>query len=135
MNNPLANYSLVYEVTSLPDVLYAFKCIATEPLEFSDFYVPAGLSGKPIEVRVSLYDELTGDLAELSSDMMPASPGVIMHALNLTPLKMIQKLMQKLMYEAQRQNAVIRTMKSQSLHQDLLQQGSTGNQYSMAPQQ
>ena len=129
-NNPLDQYCLVYEVTSLPHVLFASKVNATEPLEFNEFVVPAGLSAQPIEVRISIYDDITGDLVELSSDMMPASPGVIRHALNLTPLKMVQNLIQKLTHEAQRLNAVSQRGKSLSPHQDSKPQDSSGHQYS-----
>lgn len=134
MSNPLENYIIIYEVTCLPTVLFADKVIATEPLEFNDFHIPAGLSGQPIEVRISIYDNITGDIVELNSDMVPASPGVVRHALNLSPLLMIQNLMQKLIREAQRQNALLQKARTQPPHQHSNPQDSNVGQSLKVPQ-
>ena len=91
------NYSLVYNITALPHILYASQTPANQPLTFDadKLYVPGELKGLPVELRISLYDP-EGNLVELSSVMLPASPPTISTCANLTGLKLVNKLVKKL---------------------------------------
>lgn len=93
----IEKYLLVYNITSLPHVLYASVTPANEPLTFDSekLFIPAELKGMPIELRVSLYTP-DGDIEELSSVMLPAAAPTIATSANLTGLKLVNKLINKL---------------------------------------
>ncbi len=93
----LEDYILVYELTALPIVLFSQYTKANEVLTFdsSKLYIPNDLKGLGIELRISLFDE-KGMLIELTSDMLPASNNIIAAVANLTGLKLVKKLIEKL---------------------------------------
>lgn len=107
MQSPLDDYCLIYEVTSLPVILYASREPASAPLTFNDFNIPIDLVARPIEVRISIYEIRTGDLVDLTSEMMPASSPIIQNALNIIPLKMIYALMKKMVAKHKQLQAII----------------------------
>lgn len=95
--HPLDGYTIVYEITALPYIIYAEIAEAKSPLEFKgNVYVPEEIKTIPVECRFSLYKP-DGSLEELSSNMVPASGMTIKAAVNITPLKMIDKLLNKLL--------------------------------------
>ncbi len=97
MINPLEKYIIVYEVTCLPHILYAQTTKASEPIFFKDnFDIPNELSNLPIECRYSIYNN-DGTFIEISSEIMPASGFAIKNSINLTPRKMINKLMESIL--------------------------------------
>lgn len=95
--NILDDYTLIYEITCLPTIIYAQSTKASEPFEFKDnIDIPSYLSTSSIECRFSIYHR-NGDLIELSSEMLPSSGFTIKNTMNITPLKMINKLVEQLL--------------------------------------
>lgn len=93
MINPLSNYYVVYEITALPDILFAELVEASEILDFKGFEIPPYLLGGLIEARISLYSK-EGTLIEMSSKPLPAYPATIAAHCNVTPLRLINNMLQ-----------------------------------------
>jgi len=93
----ISKYTLVYNITALPTILFASMTPADEPLTFdsSKLHVPNDLVGTPIELRVSMYTP-DGVLIELASNMLPANPLMIANSAQLTGLKLVKKLIDNL---------------------------------------
>lgn len=91
--NYLDDYDLIYEITCLPNIIYAEKTKASQPICFShDLYIPKELAAAIVECRFSLYHNKSGRLIELSSNMLPASKAILNEHLNRIPLEMIKRL-------------------------------------------
>lgn len=93
----MKDYILVYNITSLPSVIYASVTPATQPLTFDSdkLFIPQELKGLPIELRISMFDG-EGNLVEMSSVMLPSSAATIATCANLTGLKLVKKVLDKL---------------------------------------
>jgi hypothetical protein len=89
MNINLEDYKISYEVTVLPNVLYAELVNAKTPLVFDSFYIPEELKNFALECRFILYDK-DGGCVEFSNNITLEQQ--IVYTLNLVPLKMIHKL-------------------------------------------
>ncbi len=94
MTTFLSNYYIVYEVTALPDILFAELVEASEVLEFKGFELPSYLVGGLIEVRIAIYSK-KGSLVEMSSKLLPAYPSTIAAYCNVTPLRLINNMLQE----------------------------------------
>lgn len=93
MTNVLSNYYIIYEITALPDILFAELVEATEILEFKGFEIPNHLISSLIEARISLYSK-KGHLIEMSSKFLPGYPSTITAYCNITPLRLISNMLQ-----------------------------------------
>lgn len=87
----LSNYYVCYEVTSLPQVIYAHLHRADNLPTIEDFEVPSGLDNLAIEVRIGLYDN-QGYLIQMSSQLITAYKPTLLKALTVIPNRMIQSL-------------------------------------------
>lgn len=97
--HPLYSYKMAYEITALPYTIFAQLVSAAEPLEFKEsFYIPEEIRMLPVECRFTLFSP-SGEVIELASQMVPASMTTIKAAVNVTPLKMIDKLLRRLLSE------------------------------------
>lgn len=96
----ISNYQLVYNITSLPTILFATLTKAQEPLSFDSklFTIPEELKGLPIEIRISLYDK-EGELVDMISKISPASPSIICQSAELIGLKLVKKLLEDIKKE------------------------------------
>lgn len=92
------NYTLVYSITALPNILFANMTKASEPLTFNrdKFIIPAEIKDIPIELRIYLFNQ-KGILIEMSSNILPPSAGIICQTAELTGLKLVEKLLDNLL--------------------------------------
>jgi hypothetical protein len=90
----LDNYTLVYSITALPNVLFANVTKASQPLSFdrTKFIIPTEIKDIPIELRIYLFNE-EGNLMEMSSNILPPSASIICQTAELTGLKLVNKLL------------------------------------------
>jgi hypothetical protein len=90
----IENYTLVYSITALPNILFANTTRASEPLTFdkTKFIVPNEIKDIPIELRVYLFNE-KGNLVEMTSNILPPSASIICQTAELTGLKLVNKLL------------------------------------------
>lgn len=95
--NKLSQYQLVYTITAVPHVLFANITKASEPLSFNagKFTLPTEIKGIPLESRICLFDP-NGNLIEMTSDILPHSANIICQTAELSGLKLVKKLMDKL---------------------------------------
>lgn len=91
--NILENYTITYQVTVLPTVIFSGMTKASEPLYFKkDLEIPKDIKGYPIECRFALYNE-EGEGIDMVSEMVVANGYILKNTLNIVPLKMIEKLL------------------------------------------
>lgn len=88
----LTQYKLVYEVTSMPHILFAGMTSAKDPYYFDKLEIPAQLKPLPIECRFLLFGP-EGELIEMAHRTEFA--GSITSIINAIPLKMINTLIAK----------------------------------------
>jgi hypothetical protein len=90
----IEDYTLVYSITALPNILFASTTKALEPLSFDKdkFFIPNEIKDLPIELRVYLFNE-AGNLVEMTSNILPASSSIICQTAELTGLKLVKKLL------------------------------------------
>ena len=93
----LEEYTLIYDITCLPTVIYSSLTSANQPLTFDSqkLYVPEEIKGLPVELRISLYNS-KGSLVEMSSTLLPSASATIAASANLTGLKLVKNLIEKL---------------------------------------
>lgn len=93
-NKVLKDYTLVYSITALPNILFAATTKALEPLTFdkSKFILPTEIKDIPIELRIYLFNE-NGNLVEMTSNILPTSASIICQTAELTGLKIVKKLL------------------------------------------
>ncbi len=91
----LSDYSLVYEITVMPHILFASLTPANEYYQFDKgkLFIPKELLGSPIECRFALFDK-EGNLTELVHRIETSS--TLIPILNTIPLRMINTLLEKL---------------------------------------
>jgi hypothetical protein len=90
----LDDYTLVYSITALPNVLFANVTKASQPLSFdrTKFIVPNEVKDIPIELRIYLFNK-EGNLMEMASNILPPSASIICQTAELTGLKLVHKLL------------------------------------------
>lgn len=93
MSNPLANYRIVYEVTVAPHIIFCEMTPADQYFTFPTLEIPPELRQQPIDCRFLLFDQ-EGQLIEM--EMQTAGEQTLCYTLNITPLKMIQRLVARL---------------------------------------
>ena len=98
--NKLEDYTIVYSITAIPNILFANVTSAAEPLSFNHekFTIPNEIKGSastPIEVRIYLFGP-EGNLIEMTSNSLPASAHIICQTAELSGLKMTKKVLDKL---------------------------------------
>lgn len=95
--NKIEKYTLVYNITALPNVLFANITKASEPLSFNSelFILPSEIKDIPIELRICLFNE-EGNLVEMSSSVLPHSSKIICQTAELSGLRIVKKLLDKL---------------------------------------
>ena len=93
-NNILDSYTLVYNITAIPNILFANITKGSEPLSFDSnkLTIPGDLKGQPLELRIMMFKP-DGNLFEMSSVMLPSSAAIIAQTAELTGLKMVKKIM------------------------------------------
>ena len=95
----LEDYTLVYSITAMPNILFANVTNASEPLSFNHekFYIPPELkaASNPIEVRIYLFAP-SGSLIEMASNTLPASASIVCQTAELSGLKMSKKILDQL---------------------------------------
>jgi hypothetical protein len=88
VTNPLSNLTIDYQITSIPNVLYAALHPAIEIPEFESFIIPDSLKSSIIECRFIIYDN-EGKYIDFSSQLCPANSFTLTKLVNIIPLKMI----------------------------------------------
>lgn len=101
--NKLENYTLVYSITAIPNILFANVTNAAEPLSFNHekFTIPGEIKASastPVEVRIYLFNP-EGNLIEMTSNNLPASAKVICQTAELSGLKMSKKVLDSLAHK------------------------------------
>lgn len=99
----LDKYTLVYNITALPNILFANITSAAQPLSFNSelFTLPSEIKDIPIELRICLFNE-EGNLVEMSSNVLPHSTKIICQTAELSGLKIVKKLIDKLTKQTNR---------------------------------
>lgn len=92
----LREYSIVYQITALPIVIYAEQTKGDEVLTFKgeEIYIPEEIKGTPIELRITVFNK-KGELVELTSTMLPPAGNTIAACANVTVLKLINNIIMK----------------------------------------
>jgi len=95
--NKLEKYILVYNITALPNILFANITKGSEPLSFNSelFILPSEIKDIPIELRICLFNE-EGNIEEMSSSILPHSAKIICQTAELSGLRIVKKLIDKL---------------------------------------
>jgi hypothetical protein len=90
----VSNYTLVYSITALPNILFAATTKILEPLTFdkTKFIIPPEIKDIPIELRIYLFND-EGNLIEMTSNILPPSSSIICQTAELTGLKIVKKLL------------------------------------------
>ena len=85
----ISEYTLVYEITSLPHIIFAATTPANEPFDLKEITIGRELFSTVIECRFSLYNS-QGALVDLVSKV--TSGAGVKSIANIIPLKMIENL-------------------------------------------
>ena len=85
----LSEYSLVYDITILPHVLFAGVTNILEPFKFEDLDIPIDCKERPIDCRFMIFNK-EGELIEYAIET--AMFLNVNSILNVTPLKMLEKI-------------------------------------------